>query len=109
MPDLTLCANEGCILKDGCMRNHEKYTNIDDYQSWSFFREYEDEDGIIVCDNYLEKRGGEVMKKQTLETLVEKIDILLAEKGEHEVSEGLRAALIEYRQKVLKENFLTVC
>ena len=51
--DITLCTNEDCILKDGCMRNPEKYVNISDYQSWGYFREYEDEDGIIVCKSYV--------------------------------------------------------
>ena len=52
---IALCTNSSCILKESCRRNPEDHNNIDGCQEWLSFHEYEDPNGIIVCDHYLEK------------------------------------------------------
>lgn len=51
MPDITMCATEGCPLAGGCYRSPESGITISEMQSFDNFLFHEGEDGV-ECENY---------------------------------------------------------
>ena len=53
MPDITLCVSDYCELSDECYR-HYSNRRRSERQSYASFQQYEDENGIIQCDMFIE-------------------------------------------------------
>ncbi len=55
MPDITMCVNYGCPLKDTCLRSKHSGTKPSKWQSWAFF-EFTIEGETVKCKVYAPRK-----------------------------------------------------
>ena len=57
MPDITMCANKYCSLRDKCYRAQAVPDSY--YQSYAEFKPVRHDDGRVGCEHFVEVREGD--------------------------------------------------